>query len=131
MGEEPIVLITDGGPENSLQEYLDSQSVPITHQKALLDIQCSNSLIEAHFKVLKYNYLYKMPIANRSDLLKTMAWVHNDFDNRPHISLNGLTPNESQEYYVLDTDSLKGKKKTASEERKRFNFKNRCVACAA
>ncbi len=93
--------------------------------------KCSNSLIEAHFKVLKYNYLYKMPIANRSDLLKTMAWVHNDFDNRPHISLNGLTPNESQENYVLDIDSLKAKKKSASEERKRFNFKNRCVACAA
>jgi len=36
-GEEPIIIITDGGPENSLKEYLDSLPVPITHQKTLLD----------------------------------------------------------------------------------------------
>jgi len=130
-GEEPIVLITDGGPENSLKDYLESFSVPVTHQKALLDIQCSNSLIEAHNKVIKYNYLYKMTIADEGELRRAMEWICDDFNSRPHISLNGLTPNESQQYMVMDTDSLKAKKKTASEERKRFNFKNRCVACAA
>ncbi len=129
--EEPIVLITDGGPENSLQEYLDSLSVQITHRKALLDIQCSNAMVEAHNKVIKYNYLYKMPIANGAELKRSMAWIQNDFNDRPHISLKGLTPNESQENYILDTGSLKAKKRTASEGRKQFNFKNSCVACAA
>ena len=130
-GEEPIVLITDGGPENSLQEYLDTFSVPVTHQKALLDIQCSNAMIEAHNKVVKYNYLYKMPLANGTQLKKSLAWIQNDFNDRPHISLKGLTPNESHENNILDIDSLKSRKKSATEERKKFNFKNRCIACAA
>ncbi len=127
--EEPIVLITDAGPENSLQEYLDSLSVPITHRKALLDIQCSNAMVEAHNKVIKYNYLYKMPLANGTELKKSLAWIQNDFNDRPHISLKGLTPNECNENYILDIDSLKAKKKIASEERKQFNFKNRCTIC--
>ena len=129
-GEEPIVLITDGGPENSLQEYLDSLSVPITHKKALLDVQCSNSLIEAHNKVIEYNYLYEMTIADEGELKRAIDWICRDFNNRPHISLNGLSPNESHENSALDIDSLKAKKKIAAEERKQFNFKNRCVACA-
>jgi len=128
-GEGPIVLITDGGPENSLQEYLDTLSVSITHQIALLDIQCSNALVEGHNKVIKYNYLYKLSLANDIELNKSMAWIQNDYNGRPHISLKGLTPNESQENQVLDTASLKAKKKNATEDRKRFNFRNRCVSC--
>jgi putative transposase len=129
--EEPIVIITDGGPENSLKEYLDSFSVPVTHQKALLDIQCSNSLIEAHNKVIKYNYLYKMTLADDGELKRAMDWICNDFNNRPHISLNGLTPNEHHAKASLDVNSLKEKKKAAAEDRKLFNYKNRCVGCAA
>ncbi|HLZ16964.1 MAG TPA: hypothetical protein VKQ08_07985, partial [Cyclobacteriaceae bacterium] len=87
------------------------------------------AMVEAHNKVIKYNYLYKMTIANGSDLKKTMAWVYHDFNNRPHISLNGLTPNESHEKILLDLESLKARKKTAALERKQFNFKNRCVSC--
>ncbi len=128
--EEPIVIITDGGPENSLKEYLDSFSVPITHQKALLDIQCSNSIIEAHNKVIKYNYLYKMTLADDRELKRAMEWICNDFNNRPHISLKGSTPNEHHAKVSLDVNSLKEKKKAAAEDRKLFNYKNRCVGCA-
>ncbi len=110
-GEEPIVLITDGGPENSLQEYLDTLSVLITHRKALLDIQCSNAMVEAHNKVIKYNYLYKMPIANGTELKKSLAWIQNDFNDRPHISLKGLTPNECNENYILRYRFLESPKK--------------------
>ena len=60
--DQHIVLITGGGPENSFKEYLESLDAKVVHQKALVDIQCSNSLIEAHNKVLKYNYLYKMSV---------------------------------------------------------------------
>lgn len=56
--DQHFVLITDGGPENSFKEYLESLDAQVVHQKALVDIQCSNSLIEAHNKVIKYNYLY-------------------------------------------------------------------------
>jgi transposase InsO family protein len=129
--DEHIMLITDGGPENSLEEYLQNLSAPIVHKKALIDVQCSNALIEAHNKVIKYNYLYRKSISDGNQLNKEVGFSVNDFNDRPHISLDGLTPNERQKNHTLDFDSLKEKKKIASEERKRFNFKNRCVACAA
>ena len=46
-------------------------------------------MIEAHNKVIKYNYLYKMPLANGTELKKSLAWIQNDFNDRPHISLKG------------------------------------------
>ena len=69
------------------------------------------------------------PVKDRGDLNKMMPWICNDFNNRPHISLNGLTPNESYENVVLDSESLKELKKIASQNRKMYNFKNRCTTC--
>ncbi len=51
-----ITLITDGGPENHLKQWLEDLSLPVQHRKALVDVHYSNSLIEAHNKILKYNY---------------------------------------------------------------------------
>lgn len=127
--DQHIVIITDGGPENSLKDYLETLSVSITHQKALIDIRCSNSMVEGHNKLIKYNYLYKMPINDRSQLIKQLAWVHNNFDNRPHISLHGLTPNEAYQNITLDKETLKNLNRIATLKRKEHNLNNRCVTC--
>lgn len=127
--DEHLVLITDGGPENSFKEYLENLEAKVTHQRALIDVQCSNSLIEAHFKVLKYNYLYKMSVADGGHLTKLVSWISRDFNARPHISLNGLTPNERYENMNLDFGSLDEMKKAASRERRFYNLKNRCALC--
>lgn len=128
--QKPIVLLTDGGPENSLKEYLKMLSVPLTHERALIDVHYSNSLIEGHHKVIKYNYLYRMPIENRNQLIKQLEWVCDDFDNRPHISLSGLTPNEAHRNVKLDYESLKNLKKVATQIRKENNIENQCAACS-
>jgi putative transposase len=83
--DEHIVLITDGGPENSFKEYLEAIDSPMTHRRALIDIQCSNSLIEAHNKVIKYNYLFKMSVVDGDHLTNLFPWIANDFNSRPHI----------------------------------------------
>ena len=72
-----------------------------------------------------------MAIADERELRKAMKWICDDFNNRPHISINGLTPNERHSKISLDVDSLKAKKKIAAEEWKKFNFKNRRINCAA
>jgi len=92
-------------------------------------VQCSNSLVEAHFKVLKYNYLYRMSVADGKNLTRLVSWISNDFNNRPHISLNGLTPNERQDNAIANNELWREAKKTASMERKRHNMENRCKAC--
>jgi len=72
-----------------------------------------------------------MAIADERELKRAIEWICDDFNNRPHISLNGLTPNEHHAKVTLDVNSLKQKKKAAAEERKIFNYRNRCVSCAA
>ena len=88
------MLLTDGGPENApavtgLTPLLRGRLV---HHTALVDVLYSNSLIEAHNKILKYNYLYKMTIPDGAALQKVIPGIIDDFNNRPHISLDGLTP---------------------------------------
>jgi putative transposase len=123
---EHILLITDGGPENSLEEYIQNLSLPITHQRALIDVQFSNSLIEAHNKIIKYNYLYRKEISNSVQLIRELDFAVNDFNNRPHISLGGLTPNESHSGFTINLEPLKKLKVEASLKRKVDNLKNRC-----
>jgi putative transposase len=128
--DEHILLITDGGPENSLEEYLQSLGAPIIHKKALIDVECSNALIEAHNKVVKYNYLYRKSINDGVQLVKEVEFSVNDFNDRPHISLDGLTPNEGHAKVKLDLELLRKLKVEAGIKRKQDNLMNRCDACA-
>ena len=57
LANDSITLNTDGGPENNFKSFV-GLSYPIEHRKALVDVHFSNSLIEAHNKIIKYNYLY-------------------------------------------------------------------------
>ncbi len=126
-----ITLITDGGPENKLQNFLDSLDKTVTHKYALVDVHYSNSLIEAAFKTAKYNYLYRMDIKDCKALEKSFSFVVDDFNNRPHISLGGLTPNEAEKNITLNKDQLHLYKQKATEERLKYNNAHRCSHCKA
>ena len=124
-----ITLITDGGPENELNDFLATLEQPIEHQVALVDIQYSNSLIEAHNKTIKYNYLYRMDIADGGQLEKAIKKTVLDFNDRPHVSLNGLTPNEAEQGIALEDIKLKGFVALATDRRRAYNLANRCEHC--
>lgn len=124
-----ITLITDGGPENNLQAFLDTLEQPVKHQVALVDVHYSNSLIEASFKTTKYNYLYKMDIRDGNDLKNAFQFVVDDFNERPHISLKGLTPNEAEQNIPLNNEQLHLNVKKATEERLKYNQTHRCGQC--
>lgn len=125
---EYISLLTDGGPENKALSFTNGTSC-IQQQIALVDVHYSNSLIEAHNKLIKYNYLYRMDIADGSQLEKVFPAIADNFNNRPHISLHGLTPNEAEQNASLDRDQLLLYKKKAREERIHHNKTNRCGQC--
>ena len=130
INDKGIVLITDGGPENSFDVNENYQSF-FTHLKAMTDINCSNSLIEAHNKVIKYNYLYRMTVDDGNQLKKVLEWSIDNFNSRPHISLHGSTPNESYDNVALDIESLKELKKVSAQARKLQNKKDQCAHCPA
>jgi len=125
-----ITLITDGGPENNLKLLFDGLSQPIEHKKALVDIHYSNSLIEAHNKILKYNYLYRMDVRDGDQLIKALLTIVDNFNNRPPISLDGLTPNEAEQNTVLDRMKLSNNIKQSTLERKIYNQLHRCKHCS-
>jgi putative transposase len=124
-----ILLITDGGPENNLKTFLASCGQPVEHKIALVDVHYSNSLIEAHFKVLKYSYLYRLNIPDGRYLQKVFAECVEDFNNRPHISLDGLTPYEAEQNISLNEEQLRLYIKTASVYRQEYNKTHRCTQC--
>jgi len=91
-----VHLIVDGGSENNnsvVDEYISS--VPIKKLIAQKDILFSNSLVESVNKIIKYRSLFLHNIPNIHALRKHLEEfipVYNSV--RPHVSLNGLTPNE-------------------------------------
>lgn len=128
-GPQNITLITDGGPENKIKAFQDSIDYPIQQKIALVDVHYSNSLIEAHNKLIKYNYLYRMDIPDEHQLLKIFPAVVDDFNNRPHVSLDGLTPNEAEQNHALDRNRLRIYVQNATQERKKYNQIHRCTHC--
>ena len=107
------------------------RSIPIeiNHQKALLDVHYSNSLIEAHNKLLKYNYLYNMTVRDPNHLNETLRWVIADYNNRPHVSLDGLSPNEACENKVISKPELSKYIQQQTGKRKISNQLDRCGHC--
>jgi putative transposase len=124
-----ITLITDGGPENKLQSFLDSLAHSVQHKRALVDVHYSNSLIEAFFKTGKYSYLYRMNIRDREDLNKAFEFIVQDYNERPHVSLHGLTPNEAELNIPLNKEQLHTYIENATLERKDYNRVHRCIQC--
>lgn len=67
-----ITFVTDGGPENNLTT---GSGQTIEHKIALVDVHYSNSMIEAHNKIVKYNYLFRMDIPDGKHLRKIFSWI--------------------------------------------------------
>lgn len=51
-------------------------------------------MIEAANKQIKYNFLYHKHIATLTELKTYVHQAIDDYNNRPHNVLSGLTPNE-------------------------------------
>lgn len=87
-------LVTDGGSENFGDAHRFCNNHFIEHIIAQKDIVQSNSMIEAANKQLKYRFLYHHKIADFDELTKYIKLAIDDYNNRPHHVLNGLTPQE-------------------------------------
>ena len=90
-------LITDDGSENhgEATKFLKAcQSPEIAHLIAQKTITHSNSMIEAANKQIKYHFLYHKEIANFEQLVSHLHQAVEDYSNRPHDVMKGLTPNE-------------------------------------
>jgi hypothetical protein len=96
-------LIVDGGPENNNRNVEDAiEGLPVRKLIAGVQINCSNSMIEAVNKIMKYRYLFGKPIPSPEALEREFPKMIADFNGRPHYALSGLTPNEAYCGKVFD-----------------------------
>ncbi len=94
------------------------------------DIPFSNSLIKAQNKLLKYRYLFKCQYKDIGELRKALDWIIPDYNNqRPHNSLNGLTPYEAFTGKTLEHLNFKNSIYLAKQNRLIENKKELCGIC--
>ena len=94
-----VQIITDGGPENkTLKGYIKRFALTnLEHKIALVDVDYSNSMVEAANKTLKYNGLYLENVANFHSLEKILPIIKEKMNENRMTVLGGLTPNEKYE----------------------------------
>ncbi len=128
-GLETCELITDDGAENygPVKELIAASAFPsIRHLIAQVDIEFSNSMIEAANKQLKHRFLYHRQIADFDALVQHVQQAVDDYNNRPHHSLGGLTPLEALQGKTVDTAFLRQQMATAKATRLIENKKRKC-----
>lgn len=128
-GIENCQLISDDGSENygPVKQFIkDSKCPAIQHLIALRDIVFSNSMIEAANKKLKYNFLYHHHIANYEELVKYVEPSVNDYNNRPHHVLHGLTPLEVLHGQIPGPDKYATQIQQSKANRLKENKKIKC-----
>ena len=93
------------------------------------DIACSNSMIEAVNKTLKYRHLFPFPMPDAKGLERCIAKAIDDYNCRPHSCLKTLTPNEVHGGKVFDTKAHQALLEEARLKRMEINRRS-CPPCA-
>ena len=122
-------LMTDDGSENygEVRDFLTSARGPaLQHIVAQKDVIFSNSMIEAANKNLKYRFLYHKNIPDFTSLCKYLPQAIEDFNNRPHHVLSGLTPLEALNGKTIDKNYNSKQMQLAKAQRITENKQQKC-----
>jgi len=92
----------------------------------LRGVSFSNSPIEAVHKIVKQYLRYFKP-QNLTELKKCIECINNDYNNREHGALKGLTPLEA--YANKEPLDFKAQIKNARGNRVKENRNYCCVTC--
>ena len=86
-------------------------------------------MIEAVNKILKYQYLFRKPIADQKHLQEAIRSAIDDYNNRPHYALKGITPADAYEGKVFNRDEYHGRIEAAREKELRKIVGLAILAC--
>ena len=129
--EELAQVYMDDGSENKkeVEDFINRKDVALKKILAIIKVDFSNSMAESINKLIKYNYLYKKSIPNYDALKRELDYVVNDYNNRPHYSLAGLTPIEVHNGKIPDYSIFKNQLIEAKKKRIIENKKATCGVC--
>jgi transposase InsO family protein len=136
-------LFADDGTENQNKD-VDSlvKAGKIIRTIAQIDVEFSNSMIEALFRSLKHRWLYILSLTTFEAVCRAVddrrkrPWCEyiNDHNNRiPHYALGGAVPLEvfSGTWTEKSRARLSESSTTAAAQRIEFNRSQRCGLCPA
>ena len=128
-----ITLITDGGSENinnTVLEFTGSSDNAIKQLRALVDIDFSNSMVEAYNKILKYRFLYIKAIPNFDALQKYLPKAIDEYNKiQPHHAHKLQTPKEALEGFEYPNGFMKERIKKAQKLRIAEHKNSSCKVC--
>ena len=126
-----IELICDGGSENKgmVDVFTNSHDRNIRKLVAQCDILFSNSMVEAVNKRMKYDFLFRTRLLNIEQTIQYLTWAVEQYNNKPHSALYGLTPLEVFNGALPDKDMFKAAIRHAVQKRKEINMNQQCLNC--
>ncbi len=122
-------FMTDDGNENygEVTDFVASSANPaLQHIIAQKDIEYSNSMVEAAHKNLKYRFLYHKTIPDYKSLCEYLPQAVEDYNNRPHAVLSGLTPLEVLNGRTVSATLLSTEMNEAQQARLTANKAQQC-----
>ncbi len=126
-----VDLITDGGSENKglVTDFVDSPEVNLKKLIAKKDIIFSNSMVEAVNKRMKYDFLFTVRLLDLGQTKQYLSYAIEQYNNKPHSALHGLTPTEAFQGQLPDKDLFKQAIHQAASKRKMINLGQQCLNC--
>jgi hypothetical protein len=131
--ENPFtVLFVDDGIENKghVCNAIENKEIKLNRLVAQKDIHFSNSMVEAVNKRMKYDFLFRFQLLDFEHVKRFLETAVEQYNNRPHSSLFGLTPYEVFHGHAPDKTFFKPQITQAKILRKEENKALLCDSCA-
>jgi putative transposase len=127
--KKSAMLITDGGSEfDNIMMRTALAGTGLELKIAGKDVEFSNSMIEAVNKSLKYRHIFPRELPKENRLKEYIERYIEEYNDRPHTKLKGLTPNEVYAGYEFDEQMYRLLLADAREKRLAIN-RNSCPPC--
>jgi len=121
----------DDGIENKgfVCSAIENNEIKMKRLVAQKDIHFSNSMIEAVNKRIKYDFLFRTELIDFEHTERFLKTAVEQYNNRPHSALFGLTPKEVFYGAIPDKNLFKEQKNQAKLLRKVENKTLSCPNC--
>jgi putative transposase len=127
--KKSAILITDGGREfDNVLMRTALAGTGLELKIAGKDVEFSNSMVEAVNKSLKYRHIFPRELPKARHLWEHIQRYIEEYNDRPHTKLTGLTPNEVYSGYEFDEELYRLLLADAREKRMAIN-RNSCPPC--
>ena len=128
----PAILMVDDGIENKgfVCKSIENQEINLTRMVAQKDVIFSNSMVEVVNKQMKYGFLFRNQLLDIEHTQRFLETAVEQYNNRPHTTLYGFTPQEVFNGAKPDKYFFKTQMEEAKILRKAENKALSCDSCA-